>query len=165
MELTELQRAFVVEYVKHDGNGAAAWRALQPEAERPDQRAWQMLQVPHVLAAVDHAMLRQFRSGAPAAYAVLAEIMRDRSNPPKVRQSCADSILDRAGHTAKRAEAEAATGRAKPISEMSADELAQLIAQNQATVAALEAKMVDITPSLAPSATQVIEHIEETSPE
>lgn len=159
-ELTELQSNFVVQYIKHDGNGAAAWRALQPNAQQPDVRAWQMLQLPHVLAAVDHEMRRRFRAGVPEALNVLQSIMRDTSNPPKVRQSCADSILDRAGHTAKRAEAEVAETRAKPISEMSAGELADLAAQQRATLLALEQKMLDVTPGSAQPPIQVIDNIE-----
>lgn len=161
MELTPIQAAFVQEYVRSGGKGAEAFRAVNPDAQRPDARAWELLRVPHVAEAIQDEGRKRLKGLSGEAIEVLVVLMRDPKQPGKVRQSCADSILDRAGITAKAAELRDAEGRQKAISEMSAGELADLAQKQRAALLALEAKMVDVTPVSAQPPIQVIDNIEE----
>jgi len=159
-ELTDRQQLFVVAFVANGGNAAAAAATAGYSVASAREQGWRLVHKPHVLAAVQDAQRKTIRSLGTEAIEMLVGLMRT-SQSDRVRLAAAGSILDRAGLTAKAAEAENETQRDKPISEMSADELSALISQNRATVAALEAKMVDITQVDTQALPQLIDNIDE----
>jgi len=140
-DLNEQQQKFVLAYSSNGGNATAAAKTAGYSAATAGVQGGQLLRKPHVLRAVQDAQRDALRTCGTAAIETLRGLMR-HSKSERIRLGAAVSILDRAGLTAKAAEEANAAQRAKPISEMSADELASLIAVNQATVAALEFKML-----------------------
>jgi phage terminase small subunit len=87
---------------------------------------------------------RLLTEGAPIAYALLAEVVRDKAVSARVRVDAAKTILDRGGFVPPKA-AEPG-GMEKTVTEMSRDELRAFItiAENHLANAA-----VDVTPPAA----------------
>ncbi|MGE0736611.1 MAG: terminase small subunit [Alphaproteobacteria bacterium] len=147
-DLTEQQRLFVLAFASNGGNATSAAKAAGYSDATARTQGWQLLHKPHVLAAVQDAQRQEVSGLATKAVAVLGELLDHPDG--RVRIAAANSLLDRAGITAKAAEEANAVRRAKPISEMSADELAELVALQRATVSALETKMQFRGPDDAP---------------
>jgi hypothetical protein len=84
---------------------------------------------------------RLLTEGAPIAYALLAEVVRDKAVSARVRVDAAKTILDRGGFVPPKA-AEPG-GMEKAVTEMSRDELRAFI-----TIAEhkLSSEAVDVTP-------------------
>ncbi|MGE0736067.1 MAG: terminase small subunit [Alphaproteobacteria bacterium] len=158
-DLTDKQYLFVIAFVANGGNATAAATTAGYSDASAREQGWRLVHKPHVLAAVQEAQRKAIRTLGTEAIEVLAGLMRT-SHSDRVRLAAADSILDRAGLTAKAAETENLATRKKPISDMSAEELAALMVAQRATVRALEAKMVEITPSLDPEPMELIENFE-----
>lgn len=87
--LTELQKKFVVEFIKFNGEPVKAARAAGVSMSG----ALQYLKAPHVLEAIRKFVLMEFQADAVKARAVLVEVMDDEDSPPMVRRQCAIDIL------------------------------------------------------------------------
>lgn len=100
-------------------------------------------------AVVDRFLIGEL---APMAVHTISRQLASDQTPPGVKATLALGVLDRAGFTAKRHEKADAPQR--DASELTPDELQSEIDKLQA---AIDAKMRDITPNDAPSATQDID--------
>lgn len=108
--LTPQQTDFVLHYTSTPaaiGNAAAAARLAGYSEPYARELGRQLLDKPHVRAAVDEAN-RQAVSGrlATKAVALLERVIEDESAPVKVRVDAAKAVLDRAGWAAGRPQAE-----------------------------------------------------------
>jgi hypothetical protein len=72
---------------------------------------------------------------APAALTVLGDLMDDEESSAKIRLDAAKTILDRAGFVPPKA-SEAPTVGAKPLHEMTRDELAARVHQLRSEIGA-----------------------------
>jgi hypothetical protein len=104
--LTPQQTDFVLHYTSTPeaiGNAAAAARLAGYSEPYARELGRQLLDKPHVRAAVDEAN-RQAVSGrlATKAVALLERVIEDESAPVKVRVDAAKAVLDRAGWPAGR---------------------------------------------------------------
>ena len=104
--LTPQQADFVLHYTSTPeaiGNAAAAARLAGYSEQSARELGRQLLDKPHVRAAVDEAN-RQAVSGrlATKAVALLERVIEDESAPVKVRVDAAKAVLDRAGWPAGR---------------------------------------------------------------
>lgn len=99
--LTPQQEEFVSHFTSVPGcigNGAASARAAGYSEANAREIARQLLDKPHVRAAVDEALRRQISGPAAAKSAALLErVVDDESAPLKLRVEAAKTILDRAG--------------------------------------------------------------------
>ncbi|MBR0661196.1 terminase small subunit [Neoroseomonas oryzicola] len=134
-DLTEQQAAFVFHYTSDPaclGNGSASARAAGYSDESAGEIARQLLEKPHVRAAVDAALRSQI-SGRMAVKAsrLLERVIDDEDAPLKVRVEAAKTILDRGGFVAPSAfekAAEAARREGKTVNALTLDELRAEIA-------------------------------------
>ncbi|HYF09465.1 MAG TPA: terminase small subunit [Acetobacteraceae bacterium] len=132
MNLTEPQAAFVLRFTSDPaciGNASAAARAAGYSERNAGEIGRQLLDKPHVRAAIDEAMRRQISGPMAAkASALLARVVDDETAPLKVRVEAAKTILDRAGivpPTAfeRAAEAVRKASDGKAIGEMTIEEI------------------------------------------
>jgi phage terminase small subunit len=102
-QLTDRQ----ADFVRFHGQGMNATQAAiacgYPESSAA-QRGYELLHMPHVLAAVHTTARRRLVSDAPNSIRVL-QTLRDTAVSEKVRADAARTLLDRAGHIAPRAAA------------------------------------------------------------
>ncbi|MEZ5825232.1 MAG: terminase small subunit [Geminicoccaceae bacterium] len=130
-KLTQQQQQFVVEYTSGlgaIGNASEAARRAGYSERSAAELGRQLLEKPHVRAAIDEAFKGQI-SGALAAKAVgvLSGILDDESAPVKVRLDAAKTVLDRAGLGAKPVVAEP-EAQEDPLEDFSVNELELLLA-------------------------------------
>ncbi|MCB1884748.1 MAG: terminase small subunit [Geminicoccaceae bacterium] len=128
-DLTEQQRRFVLAYASGEGaigNAAEAARRAGYSEKSAAEIGRQLLEKPHVKKAVDEAFKRQIGGGLAArAVGVLARILDDEAAPLKVRLDAAKTVLDRAGHGARPALADAP--EADPLDGLSVAELQAML--------------------------------------
>jgi phage terminase small subunit len=142
-DLTEQQAAFVHHYASDPecvGNGAASARAAGYGEKPARDMARQLLDKPHVRAAID-ASLRAQISGRMAVKAsrLLERVIDDEDAPLKVRVEAAKTILDRGGFVAPSAfekAAEAAKREGKEVTALTLAEVRMQIATLTTTPAA-----------------------------
>jgi phage terminase small subunit len=130
-QLTELQGAFVANYVEHgDAHKAALAAGYAPATART--AGTEILRLPHVAQAVALAVHRRLVASAPMALAMIEELARNAVSM-KVRLDAAKTLMDRAGHVPPRA---ADIVRLEtPLNEMSVEELHALAARLEEEVA------------------------------
>jgi phage terminase small subunit len=128
--LTEQQLCFVVEYTSGEGaigNASEAARRAGYSPRSAAEIARQLLDKPHVRAAVDTAIKEQFGGRlAVKAVAVLEGLLDNPKVSDKVRLDTAKAVLDRAGIVARPAPAAPAEN---PLDAMSIEELQAMLAQ------------------------------------
>lgn len=90
--LTDLQKAFVVQFVSVHGDGpkAAALAGISKEF------GLKCLKNPVVLEAIRKFVLMEFQADAVKARSVLIEVMEDVESPAMVRRQCAIDVLQMA---------------------------------------------------------------------
>ena len=130
--LTSKQRAFVREYVRNGGNGAAAMRAAGYRTAHPAKGVYRLLNCPVMRHAI-HQEREKLIEGRMAneALSVLGELMNDRSTPAPVRYQSARTVLQLAGHGAG-TEREAPAPVDRPLIEMSIEELEGFVRDGEA---------------------------------
>ena len=145
-ELTEMQREFVTRVVSNGGNQAQAAREAGYSADRTD--GWKLMQLPHVLAAVQAERERAIQAGANLAWQTMQSLMQPGVRE-QVRFQAARWVLEAAGHgLAARAIDAGLVHYEKPLTEMTLGELDALIVESSAKLAALK-----IVPALPVEAT------------
>ena len=159
-ELTGKEFAFVWALVTTGCSRAeAARQAGYADSEHEGVR---LVRRPAVQAAMHRMTQEHIQEHAPAALNTLKTIMQDEAASKGVRATCAKEILDRAGHTAK--VIEKYSDSRKPMDQMSADELEELIRKGNALIEAERAaqpQILDVTPNntqnTKPGTAQVID--------
>lgn len=142
--LTDQQRV-LVHLIVHDGKGTQEAGAL---AGYKNGSVYSALKRPAVAAAISEAIQLDLAAvGAPLAYRVSKQLLRDDKVSPRVRADIAFKILDRAGHIVPSRKDSAPQ---KALSEMSQAELLAFIERNQAEIDKAELELAgqarDITP-------------------
>jgi len=154
-DLTEQQQIFVREYVSNGGRGAEAARAAGFSEVSSGRYAYQLLEKPHVAEAI-RAEQRRVLGGrvATKAISVLEGILDDAKAPYGARVDAAKAVLDRGGLVAPKAPAAQEPDDRKPLSELSLEELYELIRIENAKAAQSGAggpREVQKKPSKVPS--------------
>jgi hypothetical protein len=104
---------------------------------RPGQEefsARNLLRRPHIAAAFHTEIARLLSQDASIARAVVLDIIKDTSVPPKTRGDLAIKLLDRGGHVAPRAIAQE-TRAERSLHELSAGELRTMVDTMEAELA------------------------------
>lgn len=141
LKATDLQQAFVVEYVANGGIATKAAARVGYSQQSARQIASQLLNKPHIQEAIRREQRKRLYGLGSKAMSVLESILYDDAAPAGVRLDAAKTVLDRCGLTAETARAEQMQA-SKPLEEMTAIELQafiqegmkQLKAQQSATV-------------------------------
>lgn len=131
--LTDKQRLFVRALVRNGGNATGA--AEEAGYGDPRSRGWELMQLPHVLAAIRAETERMMAGGGAKAVGWMVKALDDTKLAGAVRFQCAKWLAEAAGHglAAQRA-ALGLPGADKPLSEMTLDELDAFIAAGKAGV-------------------------------
>lgn len=148
IDLPQRQFEMLCYYISGDDKATACRKAGFPATA-----SWTLFNRPKLRAAVP-LIIDAFlvEDASPAALRALYRIVTDEKQAGGIRVQAANSILDRAGFTAKRHEKADAPQR--DASTMTPDELQSEIDKLQA---AIDAKMRDITPNDTPTSTQDID--------
>lgn len=151
-QLTEKQRLFVRCYVRNGGNAMAAARQAGYGGEGSARaRSWELLQKPHILAAVRAERERYIASDlANLAAGTMRAILEDENAPRAVQFQAAKWCLERAGH--KTDELEDLLNGRKSLNDMTIEELQTFINAGGAALEKLQhdrARVIDITPESA----------------
>lgn len=129
--LTERQRLFVRALVE---NGGVAVRAAETAGyAEPKSSAWNVMQLPHVQAAIRAETERMVASAGPKAIGWMMTALDDQKMAGAVRFQCAKWLAEAAGHglAAQRA-ALGLPEQDKPLSEMTLEELDAFISAGKA---------------------------------
>lgn len=143
-DFTERQQIFMNEYLEGRTQTEAARRAGY---KQPEQQAWNLLRVPKIAAYIRAEQARKLATdGVRVGINTLLSIAQDEAAPKAARVQAANSLLDRAGLTAR--VAEAAQGlHERPLSEMTIHELQAVVAEERERLAnsqAIEAEVVEV---------------------
>jgi phage terminase small subunit len=140
-KLTEMQQAFVTHFTSTPGsigNASEAARRAGYSEKSAGELGRQLLEKPHVCRAIDIANRRSVSGPlATKAIEVLHRIIHDEATPAKLQIEAAKTILDRAGIVASVAEDDRRRDfeQRPSLSEMSNDELEEVIRRGQETLA------------------------------
>jgi phage terminase small subunit len=147
VDLTPKQRLFVDALVRH---GCTATKAAQMAGYSvARQAAYDLQHLPHVAAAI-RLERQRYISGelANVATGTLREILIDKEAPASARVQAARTVLEMSGDIGK---AKRTDDDDRPLSEMTADELARLIdkwtEEKAAMATAIDAQDVEIIDS------------------
>lgn len=153
--LTEQQTAFV--HALADGCDSelaaikAGYSALSAQTE-----SCRLLRQPTIIAAVQIAIARAFAIDSAVSAKLLRRFVTEEKWDPKIRLAAANSILNRAGHIAPKAQDASKAGET-PLNEMSMGELRTLADKLEGEIAGRAKEVSSAT--AAPRAPQVIEDI------
>jgi phage terminase small subunit len=152
IDLTPKQRAFVVALVRNGTTPTAA--AREAGYNNPKVSSFDVLRLPHVAAAI--RMERQrYISGelANIATGTLRHILTDSEAPASARVQAARTVLEMSGDIGK---AKRQDDEDRPLSEMTAEELARMIdkwteekAALATTIDAQDVEIIDSAQSMA----------------
>jgi len=133
IELTPMQRAFVASLVRRGSTPTHA--AREAGYAVPNVAAFDLLRLPHVAAAI-RLERERYISGelANVATGTLHAILTDKQAPAAARVQAARTVLEMSGEIGRN---KSKADDDRPLSEMSAEELAGLIDKWQAEKAAL----------------------------
>jgi phage terminase small subunit len=149
-QLTELQRGFVVAFVRNGGNATQAAEAAGYKYERLDRAGHDALKSTAVQAAIQSEIRRALSVDlAGLALGVVRGILEDVTMEPKIRLDAAKVALDRGGYVAPKA-ADASSDGLRELHEMSVQELETFL-QKAKSNAANAAPVIDL------DATEVID--------
>ncbi|MBL4748860.1 MAG: hypothetical protein JKY17_08995 [Magnetovibrio sp.] len=124
---TEMQAAFVRHLVCKGCTQTEAARRAGYTNE--GQRAWELMQKPHILEAIHKERSRLIEGDlANVAMKTLHDVMEDKEAPASARVSAAKAAFNIGGHTKK---ADMAPSRDKELSEMSIEELEALVIRGE----------------------------------
>lgn len=129
--LTDKQSSFVRALVRNGGNQTEA--AREAGYGDPGARAWDLMRLPHVLAAIRAETERTMAAGGAKAVGWMVKALDDPKLPGAVRFQSAKWLAEAAGHGL--AAHRAALGmpvQDKPLSEMTLDELDAFISAGKA---------------------------------
>ena len=152
IELTPMQRLFVTELTRNGLTPTSA--ARKAGYAKPESAGYDVSRLPHVAAAI-RLERERYVSGelANVATGTLKAIMLDAKAPAAARVSAARAVLEMSRDLGK---AKADPDADRPLSEMSADELAQLIdkwtsekAQLATPIPANEVEILDSAQAMA----------------
>ena len=135
--LTDKQCLFVRAIVRNGGNQTEA--AAEAGYGDAGARAWELMQLPHILSAIRAETERMMASAGPKAIGWMMKALDDQRMPGAVRFQCAKWLAEASGHGL--AAQRAALGlpvQDKPISEMTLDELDTFIAAGKAATERLK---------------------------
>ena len=129
---TEMQSLFVIEFTSGAGaigNASEAARRAGYSEASAHEIGRQLLEKPHIRAAIEKANRDQLSGPASTkAIALLERVIDDEAQPIKVRVDAAKAILDRGGFSTPRAEGFGpGKNDSKPLSAMSQEELAAYV--------------------------------------
>lgn len=129
--LTDKQAAFVRELVRNGGSQTDAARvAGYGDA---GARAWELMQLPHVLAAIRAETERMITGAGPKSISWMLKALDDAKMAGAVRFQCAKWLAEAAGHgLAAQRTALGLPLQDKPLSEMTLDELDAFISAGKA---------------------------------
>lgn len=100
------------------------------------ESSWTALRLPNVCSAIRNEIARRIVvEGAPLGLSVLIQLAKDDTVLPAVRRACARDLMAMAGHVAPKA-AEQGDKGAKPLHEMSSDELRAVVDRLESELAA-----------------------------
>jgi hypothetical protein len=134
IELTPMQRAFVLGIVRNGGKPSQAARLAG--YSDPDTSGYDLSRLPHIQAAIKIERNKYLSNElANCASATLHEIMLDREAAPAARVQAARTVLEITGDIGKGRVAGGDEDR--PLSELTADELTRMIDKWQDEKAAL----------------------------
>lgn len=143
-QLTELQRGFVVAFVRNGGNATQAAEAAGYKYERLDRAGHDALKSTAVQAAIQSEIRRALSVDlAGLALGVVRGILEDQTMEPKIRLDAAKVALDRGGYVAPKA-ADAGSGDLKAVEEMSIAELESYIAKSKHEAAQRAIPVMDL---------------------
>ena len=136
-ELTEHQAAFVAAFTSEHGaigNASEAARRAGYSEKSAAELGRQLLEKPHVRAAIDDANRAQINGAlASKAVAVLAGIIDDDTAAPKLRLDASKTILDRAGYIAPKApESPKPASEGDALDAMNLEQLKRFVAEHRA---------------------------------
>lgn len=138
-ETNEQQAVFVREYVSNGGNGSEAARRAGYSEKSAGKYAYELLQKPHVFAAVHAEQARVIRiEAATLAVGVIVGILKDKDAKDSVRLDAAKAALALAGHVAPKAPELEDDPSDYPMSEWTAVELEKFISKGRAKIEAAE---------------------------
>jgi hypothetical protein len=147
--LTEMQAKFVLMITSDPtciGKPKEAAIAAGYSPETAHIQCYQLLSKHHVQDAIRQANAEQISGPlASKAVAFIRRILDDEEAPKGVRLDAAKTVLDRAGHVAARTPTLPGDLSKKPLSEMTAGELAKLTNQAAERRKELELQLRDVT--------------------
>lgn len=95
--MTEMQKAFALEYATNGGNATQAAKSAGYSAKTASEQGRQLLQLPHVQEAIRKQLLRlRFDSGVIGLRA-LKEVAGDTKAPANARVAAARALMEHAG--------------------------------------------------------------------
>lgn len=152
IDLTPMQRAFVVALVQSGSTPTAAAREVG--YNHPKVSAFGLLRLPHIQAAI-RLERNRYISGelANIATGTLRSILTDHEAPASARVQAARTVLEMSGDIGK---AKRSDDEDRPLSEMTAEELARMIdkwteekAALATTIDAQDVEIIDSAQSMA----------------
>jgi hypothetical protein len=151
-ELTTMQRAFVRFVVRNGGNAKGAARQAGYGGQHDaGARAWELMQNPRVVAAIQRERQRYISAElASIAAGTMRDIMQDENAPRAVQFQAAKWCLEQAGH--KSDEIDELLSGAKSLNDMTIEELQTFINAGGMALGELQKKrlqVIDITPECA----------------
>jgi phage terminase small subunit len=149
-QLTEMQTTFVRK-MSETGDATESARRAGYRGSNAAAAAYDLMQLPHVLAALQIAVRRHLVTDAPMARRVTVEIAQNEDISPKVRLDAAKTLLDRAGHVAPRPRSEDDRTQT-PLHEMTTDELRELATR-------LEGEIAGRAKEIAPTSSDVVDDV------
>lgn len=112
----------------------------------PEISVYEVLGRPHVQEALKARALRHvFGRLLPTALRAHDELLSDPSTPASARMQAIKSVYDLANLTSE-TEAQTSRKNSRPLSDMSADELRDLIEGGRKALSEIEVRAIDITP-------------------
>ena len=113
------------------------WRRTATPNAHASKEAGSSYTFPHVMAAIRVEQLRRFQEGSCVALRVLDDIMGDPDASNRDKVAAARTVLEGGGFIG-RTRVELESSEAKPLNEMTRDELAAFIAAERKAIAELE---------------------------
>ena len=136
--LTAMQAAFVRAYVLNGGRQTDA--AREAGYQDPGARAWELMRLPHVRAAIDESVAIRCEEGRAVAMATLIEVAREGSNE-NARVSAAKALATIGGLVKPQ---QTQDMDKKPLSDMDVDELAAFIGKARAALAVADGRVIEV---------------------
>lgn len=142
MEMTKLQKAFVIDYVFNGGNATKAVASVGYSESSARQIASQLLGKPHIQEAIRKEQQRKLSGLGSKALSVIESILDDEKAPYGVRLDAAKTVLDRCGLSAQTAKF-APLEYEKPLEQMSIEELEAFISDSTRKLKEIEDEAID----------------------
>lgn len=142
LKTTDLQQAFVVEFVANGGTATKAAARAGYSQQSARQIASQLLNKPHIQEAIRWEQRKKLYGLGSKAMSVIESILSDEAAPAGVRLDAAKTVLDRCGLTAETAKTEQLQN-SKTLKEMTANELQVFIQEGMKQLKEQQSLTVD----------------------